>query len=103
MARESPTLSKQVATTGRPKPPNAGKGRPKGSVNKTTASVKQALTDAFEQKGGIPSLVTWAQTNETEFYKLWGRLVPHEVTGKDGAPLEGERYYVILGGQKVAF
>lgn len=82
---------------------NAGKGRPKGALNKTTSSVKAALTAAFEQRGGVDALVTWANEQPTEFYKLWGRLVPHEVSGPDGAPLEGERYYVILGGQKVPF
>lgn len=58
-------------------------GRRKGSVNKTTASVKQALTEAFTQKGGVPALLKWAKANETEFYKLWGRLVPVDVTSDD--------------------
>jgi len=82
--------SKDVANTAkntRPKPPNAGKGRPKGSLNKTTASIKAALLEAFEQRGGVGALVKWATTNETEFYKLCGRLIPTEITGKDGAPL----------------
>lgn len=76
-----------MAPTGRPKPPNAGKGRKKGSKNKVTASVKQALTEAFEKRGGVASLVKWAKLNETEFYKLWGRLVPTEVTGEGGGAL----------------
>ena len=79
MAQRSP---KKGANRG-----NAGKGRPKGSVNKTTASVKQALVEAFQNRGGVPALVRWANANETEFYKLWGRLVPHEVTGAGGGPL----------------
>jgi hypothetical protein len=60
-------------------------GRQKGSQNKVTASVKQALTDAFErvrvgtEQGGVDSLVEWANDNPTEFYKLWGRLAPTEV------------------------
>jgi hypothetical protein len=83
---------------------NAGKGRPKGSLNKTTASIKAALLEAFEKRGGVDALVSWGDDNPTEFYKLIGRLVPHEVSGPDGAPLDaGEKYYVILGGQKVPF
>ncbi len=58
---------------------NAGKGRPKGSVNKTTASVKAALTEAFERRGGVPSLLRWADENPTAFYALWGRMLPTEV------------------------
>lgn len=53
-------------------------GRVAGTPNKTTASVKAALHEAFERKGGVPALLEWAQNNETEFYKLWGRLVPTE-------------------------
>jgi hypothetical protein len=58
---------------------NAGKGRPKGSVNKTTASVKAALMEAFDKRGGVKALIEWANDQPTEFYKLWGRLAPTEV------------------------
>lgn len=67
---------------------NAGKGRPKGARNKTTASVKAALTQAFDQLGGVKSLKAWADENPTEFYKLWGRMLPQEIGGKDGGPIE---------------
>lgn len=59
-------------------------GRKKGTPNKVTASVRAALTQAFDQRGGVASLVKWAKANETEFYKLWGRLVPVEVSGEGG-------------------
>lgn len=59
-------------------------GRKKGSLNKTTASVKQAITQAFDQLGGVASLVRWARDEPAEFYKLWGRLAPAEVTVGDG-------------------
>lgn len=62
-------------------------GRRRGSINKTTASVKAALCDAFEQKGGVPSLLSWARSNETDFYKLWARLAPQEIAGSGGAPI----------------
>jgi hypothetical protein len=64
---------------GKGKPPKTGKGRQKGSVNKTTASVKEALTVAFAERGGVPALVQWANEQPTEFYKLWGRMMPTEV------------------------
>lgn len=62
-------------------------GRVKGVPNKTTQSIRDALTTAFDKLGGVPSLVKWGRANETEFYRLWGRLAPQEVTGKDGGPL----------------
>jgi hypothetical protein len=74
-------------------------GRQKGSVNKTTMAVKEALTEAFEQIGGVSSLVVWGRLNETEFYKLWAKLLPQEVQAKlsdaDGSPI---RFTLAIGG-----
>lgn len=69
---------------------NAGKGRPKGSLNKTTRSAKEALEAAFEGMGGVPQLLAWAQSDPGEFYKLWAKLLPKdlEVSGKNGGPIE---------------
>lgn len=72
---------------------NRGKGRKKGVPNKTTASVKQAIIDAFarvkvgDAASGVDSLVQWGSDNPSEFYKLWGRLAPTEIqgTGENGA------------------
>lgn len=67
------------------RPPNAGKGRPKGSVNKLTKSAREAFQlafDAIQQPG--TSLQEWAQANPTEFYKLYARLIPVEHTGEGG-------------------
>ena len=36
----------------RAKPPRAGMGRPKGSLNKTTALLKDAILQAAEEAGG---------------------------------------------------
>lgn len=73
------------------KPPNAGKGRKKGVPNKITRSVKEAIVAAFDDLGGVPSLVGWGKKNPSEFYGLWGRLAPREVnaeiTGNDSASL----------------
>lgn len=78
--------NKQTGNNGR----RPGPGRPKGSPNKITASIKQALTDAFDNLGGVPSLVKWGKENQTEFYKLWSKLVPQDVQvgGEGGGPLQ---------------
>ena len=39
------------------KPPNAGKGRPKGSLNKTTTAAKEAIARAAETALGVSDLV----------------------------------------------
>lgn len=63
-------------------------GRPKGSQNKVTISVKAALQEAFTDLGGVPALVRWARMNTTDFYKLWTRLLPLQITGNDGGPIQ---------------
>lgn len=79
------------------KPPNAGKGRPKGSVNKKTAQVKAALIAVYDKKGGDAALLQWAKANETEFYKLWGRMLPQEVTGEGGGALNVVSEVILRG------
>lgn len=53
-------------------------GRTKGTPNKTTVQVKQALLEAFEELGGVPSLVAWGIDNPTTFYQIWSKLAPIE-------------------------
>ena len=53
-------------------------GRQKGTANKSTRLVKQALEEAFDQLGGVESLVTFGREHPTEFYKLWSKLLPKE-------------------------
>lgn len=75
------TDSKKGTDTAKRQPPNAGKGRPKGALNKTTKAVKDALAQAFDELGGVESLKVWAADNPTAFYQLWGKLLPLEVRG----------------------
>ena len=65
-------------------------GRIKGTPNKQSRAVKQCILNAFEDIGGVKNLAMWASDNQTEFYKMWGRLVPHEVDvgGQDDNPVE---------------
>lgn len=41
--------SKLQTATGKPMPPNAGKGRPKGIPNKATATVREAIATLLER------------------------------------------------------
>jgi len=67
---------------------NKGPGRKKGVPNKTTASVKAALEEAFKKRGGVKSLLEWAETQPTEFYKLWAKLLPLTVEGELSVTVE---------------
>ena len=61
------------------KPPAAGMGRKLGSVNKTTAAVKETLMAAFDGMGGLPALIEWGKANPTPFYQTWAKLLPNEI------------------------
>lgn len=68
---EKPKLGKNTG--------NAGKGRPKGVPNKTTAKVKDMILGALDQKGGIDYLVRQADENPTAFLTLVGKVLPLQV------------------------
>ena len=61
-------------------------GRPKGSPNKVTASIKEAYEKTFHalqtKQNDRHSLTNWAKKNETEFYKLATKLIPSEINAK---------------------
>ena len=44
-----------------------------------TLAVKEALEYAFEGIGGAEALVGWGRENPTQFYQLWGKLLPKEM------------------------
>jgi hypothetical protein len=48
----------------------------RSSAGLTRAEVVRTFEIAFEQIGGIPRLSVWADANPSEFFKLYGRLLP---------------------------
>ena len=54
----------------------------KGDTNKTTRAAKEAFAMAFEGIGGVTALTTWAKTNKADFFKLYARLIPVELSGE---------------------
>ena len=75
-----------------------GGGRTKGSVNKFTASAKEAFQIAFDELGGAKELARWAKTNQTEFYKLFSKLIPVDVTSGNKALEAG---ILIINGKSI--
>lgn len=61
---------------------NKGKGRPKGSPNKTTAALKDMILQALGNKGGIKYLERQADENPTAFLTLVGKVLPLQVAGE---------------------
>ena len=70
----------------------AGPGRPKGMPNKTTALLKDAILEAARGAGGKGGMVAYLTTQATEnpgpFMALLGKVLPMQVTGEDGEPVQ---------------
>ena len=60
-------------------------GRPPGAINMLSRTTKANVQQCFEYMGGLPAFVEWAKKNQTAFYQLYAKLLPHEVSGEDGA------------------
>ena len=68
--------SKVQEITGKRLPPNAGKGRPKGSPNKATTNLKAALEASFTALGGVQWFVQLAKSNPDAYVKLLLQILP---------------------------
>ena len=61
-------------------------GRVAGTPNKVTASIKEAVTEAFEKAGGVDYLVKLASEDPRTFCGLVGKVIPLQVDAKvDGS------------------
>lgn len=55
-------------------------GRQKGTPNKVSAQVRENFLAVFTRLGGTAAMAEWAKANQSEFYKLYARLLPSEAT-----------------------
>lgn len=65
----------------------SGQGRPKGAMNKHTASIKEMVLGALQDAGGREYLLRQANANPVAFMGLIGRVLPLQVTGENGGAL----------------
>lgn len=62
-------------------------GRKKGTRNKVTRDVKEAILLSFEAIGGQYWLESLSRRDRKSYAALLGKLLPMQLTGKDGAPI----------------
>lgn len=55
-------------------------GREKGTPNKISTTVRENVVSVFDQIGGKEKMAAWAADNQTEFYRIYARLLPTEAT-----------------------
>jgi hypothetical protein len=73
------------------KPPNAGKGRKKGTPNKVSGLLRDAILKAAEGAGGKKGLIGYlqeqAKKNPGPFMSLLGKVLPTQVSGDPENPI----------------
>lgn len=75
-------------TRGRPKGlPKTG-GRKKGTPNKINTDLRGMIIGALSDVGGREYLARQAEENPAAFMSLVGRVLPREVVGEGGGPIQ---------------
>jgi hypothetical protein len=95
--------SKEVTAAAKRKPPAAGMGRKPGSVNKTTKALREAILEAAARSGrdakGKGGLVGYlkrvADEDVKAFSTLLGKVLPLQVTGEGGGPVQVARIELV--------
>lgn len=62
-------------------------GRAKGTQNKLTVSIREAIEHAFDRLGGVSYLEHVGRNDPRTFCALLSRLLPTKLSNADGSPL----------------
>lgn len=69
------------------KPGERVTGRQKGTVNKLTVSIREAIERAFDRLGGASYLEHVGRTDPRTFCALLSKLLPTKLANADGSPI----------------
>jgi hypothetical protein len=68
------------------RPGIVGRGRPKGSINKTSAAAKVVIAEAAARLGGVDRLVAWVRADKKNEHVFWTsiytKLLPLQVNAE---------------------
>jgi hypothetical protein len=74
-----------------------GAGRPKGSLDKGNALIREMIVQALDEVGGVEYLKTTAASHPTAFLALIGKVMPVQVSGPGGGPIEAAVTLEVVG------
>lgn len=63
-------------------------GRRRGTPNRATAALKDMILQALDEAGGVDYLKKQADLTPTAFLSLIGKVLPTQVTGEEGGPVQ---------------
>lgn len=75
-------------------------GRPAGTPNRATAELKSMILEALSLAGGVEYLAARAHDTPGPFLGLVGKVLPLQVTGKDGTALQVPHAVVFVVGER---
>lgn len=70
------------------KPGERRGGRQPGTPNRVSGELRQMVLTALSKAGGVTYLTVQAKESPAAFLTLLGKILPLQVTGKDGGPLQ---------------
>lgn len=65
-----------------------GAGRPKGSLDRGNAILREMILEALDKSGGVDYLVGKAESHPQAFMGLIGKVLPLQVTGEEGKDIQ---------------
>lgn len=76
-----------------------GAGRPKGSIDKGNAMIRDMIVKALEGVGGVEYLESTARSHPAAFLSLVGKVMPVQVEGGGGGPIDHSLTVQFVGKQ----
>lgn len=62
-------------------------GRVAGTPNKLSGTAKDNIAAVFNRLGGTSAMAKWAEENPNQFYQIYAKLIPVQISGDQNAPL----------------
>jgi hypothetical protein len=63
-------------------------GRPKGSLDKGNAMIREMIVEALDGVGGVEYLQETAKSHPAAFLSLIGKVMPVQIAGEGGGPVK---------------
>ena len=76
-----------------------GAGRPKGSLDKGNAMIRELIVQALDNLGGVEYLQDVARSHPAAFMSLIGKTMPLQITGEGGGAVQHAVKFEVVGVQ----
>jgi hypothetical protein len=76
-----------------------GAGRPKGSLDKGNALIREMIVEALDGVGGVQYLQDVAKSHPPAFLSLIGKVMPVQLAGDGGGPVVQRIEFAIVDAQ----